>query len=533
MLALPGFAYSRLVLAFSAALGVPIALVPHLLRGLRAHGVAFSAMGVAVAAACLVAFLVPPEAPSGTEEVGVVAAGSHSIRITTHPGLVDPGPVTGGGIDRFRDHLVVSNSVGDLYRVWLDESGSRAERLGPSLPLGRDEFVADVTEAAEDRLFRVMDLLVDSASVPPRILLSHYAWHPGERCVTIRVSATAMPDAGGPEPAVADWATIFDSSPCVPFGHDPSMKLTNHAGGRMVWAPDGRLMVSVGDMLYEPRLPQDPDADYGKILLLNEDGTTELYSLGHRNPEGLTIARNGTIWATEHGPRGGDELNRILPGRNYGWPFATYGTLADQSPVPLSEHRRDHGPYEAPVHAWMPSVGISSLVELGGREFPDWEGDLLVASLNGRSVFRIRLDSVRAVYSERIEVGYRIRDLVEDPEGRLILYADSGELITIDRVDSRSGQVAFAIHCARCHEPAGGGAAAGPDLDGVFGRTAASVEDWPYSDALRGLESSWNEENLERFLADPEAFAPGTAMVLDQVGEADRRAIVEYLRDGL
>ena len=487
MLAWPGLTWSRVLVATSAGLGTSLGLLPHAFPNRWMLRLGPGAMCLTVAGGTIA---ISARGPAPIPD-RIVAAGSHTIRIEYHTGLVDQGPPTGGGIDTYRDHLLLSNSVGEISRVRWDGEDPTVESLELVLPLeiNRNEFIADVSVEAEDRNFRVMDLLVDTVSTPHRILVSHYVWHREERCLTIRVSATAMPGTeGGTTPA---WDTVFESKPCISFSSTPGNKLTNHAGGRMAPAPDGRVMLSVGDMLYQPLLAQEPDADYGKILLLDRDGAIEPYSLGHRNPEGLMVARDGSVWASEHGPRGGDELNRILPGGNYGWPLATYGTAQDQTPSPLAEHRRDHGPFQEPVFTWIPSVGIANLIELSGAAFPDWRGDLLVASLNGRTLYRMRIREGRVLAAEEIGIGFRIRDLVQDPQGRVILYTDSGALVTIGRVAEENGQVAFAIHCSRCHEFQTGGQTVGPSLAGVLGREAASLRDWPYSAALRDLDIVW------------------------------------------
>ena len=175
-------------------------------------------------------------------------------------------------------------------------------------------------------------------------------------------------------------------------------------------------------------------------------------------------------------------------------------------------------------------MGVSNVIELSGVAFPDWRGDLLVASLNGRTLYRMRIREGRVLAAEEIGIGFRIRDLVQDPQGRVILYTDSGALVTIGRVAEENGQVAFAIHCSRCHEFQTGGQTVGPSLAGVLGREAASLRDWPYSAALRDLDIVWNADNLDTFLTDPSAFAPGTSMGIDGLVESDRTAIVEYLR---
>ena len=157
------------------------------------------------------------------------------------------------------------------------------------------------------------------------------------------------------------------------------------------------------------------------------------------------------MWATEHGPRGGDELNRLSAGRNYGWPLVTYGTEDGTVVWPLAEDRRDHGRYEEPDFVWVPSVGISNLIELGPRQFPAWRGDLLVGSLGGASLFRIRLKDNRVVYAEPIRIGLRVRDLTEDTEGRILLWTDEGEILSL--VNAASSTLA-GVHAHDVKRPA-------------------------------------------------------------------------------
>lgn len=475
----------------------------------------------------------------------VAAAGAYTVRIRHHPG-VGPGPSNGGGIALAGGgRLIASSSLGELYDVRRTGGSLRLEPLALPSPVNRDDFIEDNSAAAARRHFRVMDLLVDTMAIPPRLLMSHYAWNREDRCVSIRVSTTVLPDErepgngdfggsgdSGGESGEGEWETLFDSRPCLPFGPADTM-LSNHAGGSMVPAPGGGLLVTVGDMGHSgseggPVPPQDDEADHGKILHVRPDGAVEIHSRGHRNAEGLVVGRDGSMWSTEHGPRGGDELNLVVAGGNYGWPHATYGTQPDQSPVPLADHTRDHGPYEEPVFVWIPSVGISGLTELQGHAFPDWEGDLFIASLTGRTLFRTRVRSGRVVYAEPVWIGHRVRDLVETADGVLVLHTDEGELITME--PAGSGDAAFAIYCESCHEPVDGMPPVGPDLRGVFGRQAGSVPGYDYSPALEALDVTWDDASLDAFLSAPQAFAPGTTMILEGMGEADRAAVIEYLR---
>jgi glucose/arabinose dehydrogenase len=135
---------------------------------------------------------------------------------------------------------------------------------------------------------------------------------------------------------------------------------------------------------------QNPDSDFGKILKIDLRTSTKSHvSIGHRNPQGLTITASGAMYATEHGPQGGDELNLIVPGKNYGWPIETYGAHYGKYDWPVQT--RNAKAFERPVLAWVPSIGVSNLIELENFH-PAWNGDLLVESLKAQSLFRLRRD---------------------------------------------------------------------------------------------------------------------------------------------
>jgi glucose/arabinose dehydrogenase len=173
-------------------------------------------------------------------------------------------------------------------------------------------------------------------------------------------------------------------------------KSVSDFGGRMLFDSNGSLLVGIGDRLENDRA-QNP-ADYGgKILRLRDDGTPdpknpfighpnykpEIYSLGHRNPEGLALDPSGLLWETEHGPLGGDELNLVRAGRNYGWPLATFGTNYDGTPVTQATSAPG---LESPIAYWVPSIATSGLVFYTGNKFPGWKGNALVGGLSmGRS----------------------------------------------------------------------------------------------------------------------------------------------------
>ena len=440
---LVGLDYSRLVMIPGVALGFALAVMPHLLapRPLRS----------ALAALALVSVAVIAWAASGNKRMSDVAGAEtrgrisdvvstvlHDVRITRHRNLVAGPPASGGGLVRVGDEIVVANGRARFHRLRWEGFSLVSEPMELPPLLERDAFIADNSAEVEGQLFRVMDLLLDTASTPPRLLVSHYHWDREERCVALRVSAIALPD-GAASQTGRSWRTVYTTDPCVPVETTIDRlrsRLTNHIGGRMAWGPSGGLLLTVGDLERDgiaglPMFAQDPANDYGKILVIEPGGGAGRLTVGHRNPQGLLVARDGTIWSTEHGPTGGDELNLIVPGRNYGWPLVTYGTENGLGSWPPAEGRTDHGPFEEPVHAWLPSVAASQLVEVRGEQFPAWDGDLLVATLVDEALFRMRIRSGRAIYAERIPIGNRLRDIEVDPEGRVLVWTDEGELVSL------------------------------------------------------------------------------------------------------
>lgn len=200
-----------------------------------------------------------------------------------------------------------------------------------------------------------------------------------------------------------------------------------HFGSRIVEAPDGTIFLTIGDRGTGPggMQAQDVTRPEGKIIHLNRDGTaaTELpgalpgvYSYGHRNPQGATLDLEGNLWAVEHGAQGGDELNRITEGANYGWPVISYGINYNGDRI--GEGQAKDG-MEQPVFYWDPSIAPSGLMIYSGALVPTWAGDVFTGSLN--TDFLSRLDPDAGYAEERIaaaETG-RVRDVVEAPDGSI------------------------------------------------------------------------------------------------------------------
>lgn len=220
----------------------------------------------------------------------------------------------------------------------------------------------------------------------------------------------------------------------------PDKKGPAHPGGRMLFLPDGTLLLTVGDGYDYMTAAQDPGSHLGKILRLTRDGTApadnpfvgqagarpEIWTLGHRNPQGLARdAATGEVWSHEHGPRGGDEVNRLRAGANYGWPLVTHGI--DYDGTVISERAFAPG-VERSSFFWAPSIAPSGLAVYRGKAFADWDGKLLVGGLASRSLSRLRYTEKSSFFVEEERLfgaqNQRIRDVREGPDELVYLLTD-------------------------------------------------------------------------------------------------------------
>ena len=210
-----------------------------------------------------------------------------------------------------------------------------------------------------------------------------------------------------------------------------------HFGSRLRFAPGGALFATIGDRGRRPRA-QDLGDHAGAILRLNPDGSAangnpfagrsgalpEIWSYGHRNPQGLAFDPDtGRLWSQEHGPRGGDEVNLVRRGRNYGWPAITYGR--DYSGARITGETARPG-MEQPAAYWTPSIAPSGLTVYRGGAFPHWHGNLFVGALRAQLLVRLELDGEEVVHEERLLTGFgnRIRDVRTGPDGLIYLLLD-------------------------------------------------------------------------------------------------------------
>ena len=221
--------------------------------------------------------------------------------------------------------------------------------------------------------------------------------------------------------------------------HGPASR-GNHFGGRIAQAADGNLFLTNGEHFTDRDLAQTLDNDLGKIVRMTPDSAApkdnpfagragarpEIWSLGHRNPQGLAInPADGKLWEQEHGPMGGDEINLIQPGRNYGWPRVSHGLNYDRTPVGTGKSQM--AGMADPLWHWTPSIAPSGMAFYTGDLFKGWKGSLLNGALKFQLIVRLELQGDKVVKEERLLQGLRerIRDVREGPDGALYLLTDN------------------------------------------------------------------------------------------------------------
>lgn len=347
----------------------------------------------------------------------------------------------------YRLETVVSGLEHPWGMAWLPDGSLLVTERPGRLRRVRDGVlapapIAGVPEVLAYKQGGLLDLALDPAFADNRRLYLSYAY--GEpRANRLRVAAATLDGE-----RLEDLRVILETAPVKSDGQ--------HFGSRLAFLPDGTLLVSVGDGGNPPlkvdgelsRLQaQKLGSRLGKILRVNTDGAIPadnpfvgqagadpaVWSYGHRNIQGLTVdGMRGWVWANEHGARGGDEVNRIEGGMNYGWPLVTY-SRDYVTRLPISSERSRPGMVD-PVLVWKDSIAASGFVLYTGERFPEWRGDLFAGGLVAREVRRLDLDEAgRVAGEEAIAIGARVRDVRQGPDGLLYVLTDEddGALIRI------------------------------------------------------------------------------------------------------
>ena len=220
----------------------------------------------------------------------------------------------------------------------------------------------------------------------------------------------------------------------VIWRQDPKVTGSGHYGHRMAFSDDGYLFISSGDrQKFTPA--QDMEQNLGKIIRLNDDGSVpsdnpfadqggvaaQVWSLGHRNPLGIAFDAGGRLWNQEMGPRHGDELNLVVRGENYGYPIVSNGNHYDGRDIPDHDTRPE---FEAPKTFWVPAISPGGLMIYSGDLFPAWRGNAFLGGLSSEVLIRVEIDADTAAEAERFDMGQRIREVEQGPDGAIWLLED-------------------------------------------------------------------------------------------------------------
>jgi aldose sugar dehydrogenase len=314
--------------------------------------------------------------------------------------------------------MVITEKPGRIRRVNASGSGATLVTGGPA--------------TVDDGQGGYLDIAIDPQFVTNgRIYLAFAEAGPGGAGVAVlraRLSGNTL----------VDQQVIWRVAPKTGSGPQ-GVEGANHYGSRLAFNKAGQLLVSLGDrFLFAPS--QDPGTAIGKIVRITTDGVPapgnpflaragtlpEIYTLGHRNPQGLTVhPSNGSVWSVEHGPSGGDELNIIYAGANYGWPDVSWGNGYDGTDYPDHDTKPR---FRLPTRWWTPRIAPSNLAFYRGTAIPAWRGSLLIGSMGENAIVRLSVSGIRITGEERIPIGERVRDVEVDPQGRVFILTDNGNL---------------------------------------------------------------------------------------------------------
>ena len=333
--------------------------------------------------------------------------------------------------------IAVETIVGGLVHPWgltflPDGRMLVTERAGRLRIVGTDgelsEPLAGVPEVFNQGQGGLLDVEIDPDFTSNSLVYLSYA-EPGE---------------GGASTAVARGRLVDHAleGTEVIFRQQPKVEGENHFGSRLAFSPDGKLFVTMGERFkFEPA--QDLTSHLGTVARINPDGSVpednpfvdqenalpEIWSYGHRNIEGAFIhPETGVLWAHEMGPRGGDELNIPEAGRNYGWPVVSWGRHYDfvqgGSDIPDPSTRPE---FAQSIYHWNPVISPSGMIYYTGDRFPEWQGNVLIGGLSSKALIRLAVDGEQVLSEEQIDMGTRIREVAQGPDGAIYVLTDEDD----------------------------------------------------------------------------------------------------------
>ncbi|MDP3922038.1 MAG: PQQ-dependent sugar dehydrogenase [Hydrogenophaga sp.] len=321
-------------------------------------------------------------------------------------------------------------------RMLVTERPGRLRVVGPNGTLG--EPVAGVPKVDAVGQGGLLDLITDRDFARNRVLYFCFS----EPAAQGAGNSTALASA-----RLSADATRLENVQVI-FSQQPKVSSRLHFGCRLVQAADGSLFLTLGDRYHRMNDAQTLDNHHGKVVRVRPDGSAhpdnpfrnrpgalpEIWSLGHRNPQGATLGPDGRLWTSEHGPQGGDEINRPEAGKNYGWPVITYGE--NYGGGAIGQGLTEKPGMEQPLHQWTPSIAPAGMAFVTSERYGKaWQGSLLVGALKFRYLARLELDGTRVVKEDKLlpDLGQRVRDVREGPDGFIYVLTDdrNGQLLRL------------------------------------------------------------------------------------------------------
>ena len=439
--------------------------------------------------------------------------------------------VAGGALAKINNKLLVMSRTGLFYYF---ESGIFSKLDYQRLPSNIDNYIINSKQGLSSDAFRAISFAYD---MPSQRIFVGYTKYIDSKTNKFAISSLKVDPITLEQ--ISDWKLEYESDLI-------DSKIHSHSGGGRLLIENSVLYFSVG---YSGIITstdgkkihsaQDPKTSFGKVFKLDiKSGQIELLSMGHRNVQGLTLSRSGDLLATEHGPQGGDEINIVVKGANFGWPYKTYGTDYGNYTYKSTLGEPIFFKSNEPMYSFVPSIGLSPIHTIKNFH-PSWNDDILIGSLKAQSLYRLLIRNGRVLLSEPIWIGHRIRDILIIQEIGIVLLTDNNLLafLTVNegllKVNKKNAGYNFEPKiqsCLVCHHfEQSTPTSLAPSLANIIGRKMGIDSFVGYSDAMKRATGSWNEEELSAFLINPQSIVPGTSMPNPGLSSNEVNDIVKIL----
>lgn len=440
-------------------------------------------------------------------------------------------PQGAGAIARVNKKLIILSRIGNFYQY---QSGIVSEINWPKLPNNIEKYIVNSKGALNSDSLRASSIAFDESEHKIYVGFNKYQTPTQNRIIvaSLKIDPITLKQIG-------EWDTLFESDLVdADYG--------SQAGGGRVIVHQDSIYVSVGYAEHPilsngERVPasQVPNSSFGKVFKINTiTRKVELLSMGHRNVQGMAFTHSGDLLTSEHGPQGGDEINLIQKGFNYGWPYQTYGTDYGKYTYSSSFEVPPKFVSAEPLYAFVPSMAISPL-HLIEDFHPAWNGNILLGSLKAQTLFRLVIQSQRVVVVEPIWIGHRIRDIAILPKNQIVLLTDDSFLILLSvdsdllKVNAKNAGYNFEPKLARClvchHFETSTPVSVAPSLRNIVGRKIGGDTYEKYSSGMKKASGVWNKETLSAFISNPESVIPGTTMPNLGLSSKEVKDIVDVL----